>query len=635
MLAFLFGTTIFLSGCFGGGAGPAPEFNPGDGGGDDYNFDEDGEFLGSTTDFSDYFSGYTIYGDGGDSYEVYDDASPGWDDKATQVTFNKLLDRQFDVLAQDLIYRLIYVYGYPEEEESYVNYWTNSGTSDKSIKTGDSDYKLVIDGVATTAYVSNFNLLVDRDYNGSEQTPTQYDLEDIHDFQKAILYRHRSDNYLASPGYLYFPGAIEGRYTSLDDNNILRDVCLEENRWLWSVGPGDKTDYDTYIKEYKDNLKMALALMYTENEAYEQINESFVFDEKVYKQELNKIDALGVFSDQYKADIENFIFKNIIGDDLVDKDNFVYDTYFHENSIINADFINDPYYDNAKSGMRFYKAYGKVVPALVDRAFENEFCVWSLLEQKYIYYNSIYPIFERVNVTNGAFESTTYTNSKGEKVEEVESTGYVSVNNLILKPKKDSAPVALYLEMRVAREYFDNDDNKKLAHDIIVELEIEFIYHRGEEVFKGLIMPETEDSATLSMSAEGYFITEIDYEHPDFDPSRASEPGYLDDFKVKTGTSMPYSFVFSFFDPEVDDETYPAFNNYNGSNENPVNMSTFFNNDFKLNKDGTISVNSGTDYIELKFTVKSAKQFTDETPELIDYNDGGIVFDIALLPFTF
>ena len=117
-------STLFLTACTGGGSGdsgsnsgydsdnppqPDPDKQPPSSGDDsDIDIDDDGNIGGNgqVADFSDYFYGYMGMIKGNDEFEVQDEAT------GSKVKFNALLDRQFDVLAQDILYRLTYVYGY-------------------------------------------------------------------------------------------------------------------------------------------------------------------------------------------------------------------------------------------------------------------------------------------------------------------------------------------------------------------------------------------------------------------------------------------------------------------------------------------------------------------------------------------
>lgn len=132
------------------------------------------------------------------------------------------------------------------------------------------------------------------------------------------------------------------------------------------------------------------------------------------------------------------------------------------------------------------------------------------------------------------------------------------------------------------------------------------------------------------------FVCFIDYEDPRIDWSRANEEGYLDNFRkpLPNAEKMPFSFIFPLDDHFPESNPKPVFNDYNGTDKS-INDMSLWNNEFKKS-DSAIYFDAGTEYIQLNFIVKSVKQYTgDNNSTLVNYTGGGIVYDIALMPYTF
>ena len=208
-------------------------------------------------------------------------------------------------------------------------------------------------------------------------------------------------------------------------------------------------------------------------------------------------------------------------------------------------------------------------------------------------------------------------------------------------PKQGSLPVALQLEIACARKLSENissatgiNDVAYFAHDVVVELEISISYYtNGNAVLANqVVTPDQEESSVVSIDSKGYVPTYIDYEDPNFDPTRVDEEGYLDQFKKPMpydGEPQPFPFLFSIY--ELYPEDTPAFNDYAGYDPEK-DTNTLWNNKFETNGE-SVFLNPGNDYIQFSFNVKSVKQTVDG--KLIDYFGDDIVYDISLMPYTF
>ena len=285
------------------------------------------------------------------------------DADGTEKSFNEILDRQFDLLAQDILYRLTYVYGY--------NQTTHNRTQNAkfTLKNGENDFSYQ----GKNAAVDSNKLLA------ASQTATELtsaNITEITDFQKSIQILPNEVNYFAVDSCLNLTGAIEGR------NMVVKK--LRANMWLlvssvndeksWKRGEGlTKSTYEDLATESNVNaMKAAIA----QTLAGETVNGNFT----MYQNTLAKISALG-YGNFDSAKLVNFIKSNVIGEALVNKD----DSYGKEietkyNGII--DDVSLDLIDTAASydannlcydSPRLYKGYSMVLPAIVSQAIGNTF----------------------------------------------------------------------------------------------------------------------------------------------------------------------------------------------------------------------------------------------------------------------
>lgn len=119
------------------------------------------------------------------------------DADGTEKYFNEISDRQFDLLAQDILYRLTYVYGYNKTAHNRTQ------NAKFTLKNGENDFSYQ----GKNAAVDSKTLLA------AEQNVTELrtvNLKDINDYQKSISIISNM-NVLLNSNALDLSGAIEGR----------------------------------------------------------------------------------------------------------------------------------------------------------------------------------------------------------------------------------------------------------------------------------------------------------------------------------------------------------------------------------------------------------------------------------------
>lgn len=276
-------------------------------------------------------------------------------------SFNEILDRQIDLLAQDILYRLTYVYGY--------NQTTHNRTQNAkfTLKNGENDFSYQ----ENNAVVNSNTLLAAQQEAITELRSVNID--DIADFQKSIQLVS-GINALLNTNALYFSGAIEGKVMFLEKGfgvDTLSFSSVAEKYWKWGEGLTKSTYEDLATESHLNAMKVAIA----QTLAGETVNGNFA----TYQTTLAKINALG-YENFDSEKLVNFIKSNVIGETLVNKD----DEYASEfktkyNGIIDAACINSINKntvfvdDTCNDSPRLYKGYSMVLPAIVSQAIGNTF----------------------------------------------------------------------------------------------------------------------------------------------------------------------------------------------------------------------------------------------------------------------
>lgn len=276
-------------------------------------------------------------------------------------SFDAVLDRQLDVLAQDLLYRLTYVYGYNETSHNRTENAKNT----------------LFNGENAFSYNGNNAVVDSNKLLSSAQTTSKLlsaNINKIEDFQKSIQVVS-DDNYLLDSATINLSGAIEGRYMSIRKSGSSRMLYVDRNSdyaWNW-YSDGNSTYSDFATKANINKMKMAIAQVLTNTTVDGN------YSVTAYNNALAKIDALG-FSDFDSTKLVKFIKSSVIGDTLVNTDdNYAntiktkYSGIIDDDSLVDID-NNTTFTSNvATDSPRLYKGYSMVVPAIVKQALSNTF----------------------------------------------------------------------------------------------------------------------------------------------------------------------------------------------------------------------------------------------------------------------
>lgn len=382
------------------------------------------------------------------------------DADGTAKSFNEILDRQIDLLAQDILYRLTYVYGY--------NQTTHNRTQNAkfTLKNGENNFTYQ----GNNAVVSSNTLLAAKQESITELRSVNID--DIADFQKSIQLV-KGINYLLRNTVLNFSGAIEGRNMLLQydiSSFTVEPLAIQDKQWKW-YDSGTSTYEAFATTENINKMKAAIA----QTLAGETVNGNFAS----YQTTLAKINALG-YENFDSEKLVNFIKSNVIGETLVNKD----DEYASEfktkyNGIIDAAciksinkntvFVDDTYtcYDSP----RLYKGYSMVLPAIVSQAIGNTF---ENITQK-IYPAMIRYAVQSLETLNGANTPQKYTSIM------LMPKAEISATKLALKIK-GASNVSVKCEINgEAVQVFASNDGELLLIDLHAYAKKIGAYNGGKE----------------------------------------------------------------------------------------------------------------------------------------------------------
>ena len=396
-------STFFLAACGenpvggyeSGSDAPAPDNTPPSTGDDsDVDIDDDGNIKsGEVADFSQYFSGYMVTLNESGDLLVKDDTL-GVNKK---VLFTALVDRQIDILSQDILNGLNYIYG--NYRLTTTNVWGNSivlnclvidaegkPTDENSpYQYGELTAMTHTDKLLTQLSKSDYDSIYgNNEENKITATLTEININVLSDYQKSLLLNKTQNNnistennYFADVTALNLMGASSGQNMRL--NKAAR--LVEDTDKVWKVS-------QLTTEETKNNLKLMIAQILTNDAGSD------------YDALISKIDKLG-FDSTFNDKLIDVVNENIIGSDRIAED----DKYYKElvdnyDGVINDETIglmrnNTKLFDSdtgdkkytTSNSPRLYKGYNKLVPVIVKSALDNKFYGTNI---------SLYPTFSNI-----------------------------------------------------------------------------------------------------------------------------------------------------------------------------------------------------------------------------------------------
>ncbi len=299
--------------------------------------------------------------------------------------FKDLVDRQIDVLAQDILARLDYVYGQHRTKTGKSAWGYAFPLYDLTGNEEDKIYRYYSDSTkdGLPALADSLNMLsplsetdLDTIYEGTAAL-VEVNVDNLSDYQKSLLIKDTDNNMLASTYLLNLIGASSGQNMKLVSALEIMLVKDESKQWLVS---------DLTSKDAKDALKLMIAQELVGNESDD------------YDALIGLIDTLG-YKPDFSENLIKIINNKIIGAERITEDNGYYDIIKnkYEGKITpdNVKSMNTSTDYSETNSPRLYKGYKVIVKQLVESALDNKF------------YNtqvSLYPKFSKkaVNYTSNA-----------------------------------------------------------------------------------------------------------------------------------------------------------------------------------------------------------------------------------------
>jgi len=276
-------------------------------------------------------------------------------------TFEDILDRQFTVLAQDILYRLYLTYG----ENTY-------GTTSTF---GDLNLNYTYNGNA--AKVVKSKALTDLTTHDNNVSSHEYENIDCIWCYQSFINQGLGNNRLANKEYIRQDGAVTGKFLSYNGRELIAENDSEKT-WLFN-------DYSKWDTDYRTAFKTELAKIVSGDE-----NTNLTYNEL-----LAKINTTG-FSAEAEEKIVNAIYNTVIGKNLVDENLRIYNTFSESDK---SNIKN--WTEESEIEKHYFKGYNITVPAIVKQALANTFENTSV---------SLYPVISRQSVTvNNSFNAISVT----------------------------------------------------------------------------------------------------------------------------------------------------------------------------------------------------------------------------------
>ncbi len=273
-------------------------------------------------------------------------------------TFANVLNRQFSVLSEDILYRLYLTYG----EETYGS---QSAFGDLNLYNGNFSDGVNLAKVKKDKAITNLT-----GHNADVGYHTKEHLDCEYCYQVVI---NGQNTYLNNVSAIKFAEAITGNYLNYDGRDLV-DSPNPAKAWIFN-------DYAQWNTTYRDQFKLALAKI-----AYGDETTTLSYDDIIAK--LSKTG----FGDNAAQKIVNYINNNVIGASLVSADMQAYNLLAGEKGDIR---------NWSEAEKHYYKGYNIVVPAIVNQALNNTFDNTS---------TNLYP-----QVSNGVSVVTSVSNLNVEK----------------------------------------------------------------------------------------------------------------------------------------------------------------------------------------------------------------------------
>lgn len=340
------------------------------------------------------------------------------DQNGNDAGFIALLDRQIDILSQDILYRLVSVYGvgapaitnvtgtYGEPALSLNDNFTGEAFAKGNNKALVTNYTLVSKPISGNSSGATYKYTNGTEVKAGATSVTNPNISQAASFAYALSRGVWNEDITIGKQF-NFTHAINGGYVY--EGTAFTSELNSARAWNWKnsaelLASEDSMNsyllyHDYYISHF-ENLKLAIANLLVNGSA----------TGNTYSEAMNKISYLG-FKETDKTNIKNFVLNTIIGTSLVASDtvNKPNDTITQASQLTAA--------------QHSYKAYSLIVGTLVDSAFNNTFANTE---------ESFYKIVEKVESVSKSF-SYNSLNNKNFTLIKLTPNKTIPVTKLVLK----------------------------------------------------------------------------------------------------------------------------------------------------------------------------------------------------------
>lgn len=578
-------------------------------------------------------------------------------DKAL-TNFDELVERQIYVLANDILYRLVAVYGAGVTEVTSQGEYGEPAFALNDTITGNTyTYNL------NKAVISNFNLISRPTFGDSTTAIYNYMngtevISNNSKINEAVSYAHElstgtwsANRIIPLTWQFNFKNTIGGGYYWDDAASAGQGAFSANNfndnfSWNWNYNGLDilpnslaNTVYTEYVgtdtEGYLYQLTTAIANILAGTTDLE------------FENAVSKIEYLG-FTKTDREKISDFVFNNVIGEELIELDNYIFDNVLNEltdynvaniasdkealeTASENADFDQFTFNEEGeatywlkKHMWHYYKAYNILVPEMLDRAFSNSFGGLEIDRVKYIpgsepkqpilvdgkldkYDLDDYESFETIDGINyiSLYPKMTRSSQFDIPVEpnadEVKMTDELyNIKSLILQPKTDVSLLELW--MAISTET-----------NIRVKFQVRVKYVANGAVYLDEYVKSTSNNNSTIFDITGMYDT---------DPSLAGQgtPWYFD-LNVSDHMNKNSAGHYIALDGTTTSPNYPVMNVYNGKDLSVNEYDLWNDNPFKLS-----GYEAGDNYVELSFNIIEAWELDGSTST--EYH-GDVLFSIG------
>ena len=603
-----------------------------DGGGSSSGGDDSGDEPEPEPDVatSDYFDGVVILfrPDANSAEDRFTDGITG-----TQMTFNQLLDRQISMLADDILNRLVGVYGTGYDSiEEVIELRDKEGIS--------PEYQSIpASYVAKNAFATYDELEGGYLYSdGSVADDSYFDLTQIaswaytaNDNKGTVIYGTSVQDNEINKNF-GFQNAIIGWNTTADRSGITKMftgfINIESylNPWNWTLdNEYNDVDFDRFIDgfsdKYRDNLRMALSSLLLTGEY--DAESLYDFDQTTYDNNLSNIGHIGLLSYD-KQVIKNFIKDVIIGKDLIDADNEALRLLEENFDLTNFTGI-EPDSDTLLNmteeeiatldTMHTYKAYDLIVDAIVEQAASNTF-------------DGVAPIYAEMPRLSSMYMSWEQIDAEAEATgTEFRTSTALKINSIIILPKdivRLNLAYCFFEALTGDKDFYAKVNINFVADDNSYKTNTTTPVKIGEQVIgdyeggNGGNSPSGPGIPELSSNENSFLIEASDFGEKEDNPFYVgeSEDGSTDlPFDPPDGMGDGGIYEFPIWSPHdfAFDEISTFSNPYTMEQSNSVSATVYF--------DG------GSNYMELSFEFFEDEGCTTPCVGIPEYSFGLIDFD--------